>query len=56
MQKIKCDNCKKTFTAGNRPDGMPNGVGFVKDGKVINWCYDCICKLGKEVQDDKNQN
>lgn len=30
-----CDNCKHFFLSGNRPDGTPNGVGFVlKNGKA----------------------
>ena len=45
--KIKCSYCKKTFKPGNKPDGSPNGVAFVdKNGKVINMCHDCICKVG----------
>ena len=33
--------------AGNRPDGLPNGVGFeMEDGIVITLCCDCITELG----------
>ena len=51
MKKMKthiiCDGCGETFVPGNRPDGMPNGVGFqVEGGKVINVCHDCIVKIG----------
>lgn len=45
---MKCDNCKKEFVAGNRGDGIPNGVGFqMKDGTVITLCAECIIELGK---------
>lgn len=46
---MKCDNCKKGFVAGNRADGIPNGVGFqMKDGTVITLCADCIIELGRK--------
>ena len=49
-----CDNCKHFFTAGNRPDGVPNGVAFVqKNRKKITMCADCIIKLGKMDEDQK---
>ncbi len=48
---MKCDNCKKTFEAGNRPDGLPNGVGMVlENGKQITLCADCIILLGKQAK------
>lgn len=41
--KFKCDICDKEFFAGNRPDGLPNGVGFcLDDGLQITVCSDCI--------------
>jgi len=44
---IKCDICGKEFTPGNRPDGIPNGVGIVqKDGTIVNICADCVYKIG----------
>ena len=53
--KIKCNECKKEFYPGNRPDGLPNGVGFeTKDGSIINVCSDCIIKLGTNLRKDKN--
>ena len=45
---MTCSKCKKEFMAGNRPDGLPNGVGFeMEDGLVINLCANCIMELGK---------
>lgn len=45
--KIKCSMCGKEFEPGNGPDGIPNGLGFVKeDGTVITMCADCIIKMG----------
>jgi len=45
---MKCDNCKKGFVAGNRADGIPNGVGFqMTDGTLITLCAECIIELGK---------
>lgn len=45
---MKCDNCKKVFVAGNRADGLPNGIGFeMKDGTVITLCAECIIELGR---------
>lgn len=42
-----CDKCKKFFLPGNRPDGIPNGLGFVlQNGKKITVCADCVMKLG----------
>lgn len=44
---MTCSKCKKEFMAGNRPDGLPNGVGFeMEDGIVITLCCDCITELG----------
>lgn len=45
---IKCDGCEAVFKPGNRPDGHPNGVGMqTRDGKLINLCYNCVCKVGR---------
>lgn len=45
-----CSICKKKFNAGIRPDGLPNGVGFVMDdGKVHDVCSECVMKLGKDT-------
>ena len=43
-----CKNCGKVFAFGNRPDGIPNGVGFqLQNGKMINLCADCRIHLGQ---------
>jgi hypothetical protein len=52
-KKMICKNCGKVFAFGNRPDGIPNGVGFqLQNGKMINLCADCLIHLGQldEVQ------
>lgn len=44
---VKCNECGKYFIAGSRPDGMPNGIGFMmEDGSVHNVCADCLTKMG----------
>jgi DNA-directed RNA polymerase subunit RPC12/RpoP len=44
-----CNNCKKTFEAGQRSDGLPNGAGFeLESGEVINVCTDCIIKMSAD--------
>lgn len=46
---IKCDECGKYFLAGSRPDGLPNGIGFMmEDGSVHNVCADCLTKIQEE--------
>lgn len=51
---MKCDNCKKEFEAGNRADGLPNGIGFeLQDGTLITLCAECLMELGK--LDDKGK-
>ena len=46
---VKCDECGKFFLAGTRPDGMPNGIGFMmEDGSVHNVCADCLTKMEDE--------
>ena len=43
-----CTNCKKYFTTGNRPDGIPNGVKMLlKGGKSITMCAGCMISIGK---------
>lgn len=43
-----CKNCGKVFAFGNRPDGIPNGVGFqLQNGEIINLCADCLIHLGQ---------
>lgn len=48
IQSIKCDKCGAVFISGQRPDGLPNGVGFkMQDGTVVSMCANCMIKLGK---------
>ncbi len=55
MKKFKCYDCGKYIYPGNRPDGLPNGVGFrLVDGSIINVCTDCIMKRGEDVEDGKD--
>lgn len=49
-----CDNCKKFFLSGNRPDGIPNGVEIIqKDGKSITMCAECVISIGKMDEKEK---
>lgn len=49
--KIKCDKCGKKFQPGNRPGGLPNGVGFqLENGTIINVCSDCICDAKGDLE------
>lgn len=44
-----CDKCGKFFEAGNRPDGLPNGIGMeCEDGRILILCSDCIMSLSDE--------
>ena len=44
---IRCEKCGKTFEAGNRPDGIPNGFGLMMENRrTINICADCMIALG----------
>lgn len=47
MDKIICSKCGKEIVPGNRPDGLPNGIGFETYGKVEMICTDCIIEIGK---------
>ena len=47
LKKIKCNLCGNTFLPGNQPNGMPNGVGLVKNGITVNVCYQCVLDIGK---------
>lgn len=43
-----CIKCGREFQEGNRPDGLPNGVGFqMEDGSIISCCTECIITKGK---------
>lgn len=42
-----CSVCGKKFKPGNKPNGLPNGVGVtLDDGRTANFCYYCIMKMG----------
>lgn len=48
---MKCVECGKEFEPGNRPDGLPNGIGFeLEDGTILNYCADCLIKLGEQAK------
>ena len=50
---FKCDKYGKLFAPGNRPDGCPNGVGFLQeDGSIYNVCADCLIDFGKEIEEN----
>jgi len=49
MEEIKCARCGKVIVPGNRPDGIPNGVGFqLEHGITINICAECLIAEGKK--------
>ena len=50
---IKCDKCGKYFEFGNKPCGIPNGIGFqLEDGTVYNMCAECIMSLTPEKAEE----
>ena len=53
MMTPVCKNCRNRFIiAGFRSN--PAMLGFkLANGKTINLCYDCICKLGQMPEDEK---
>ena len=51
-----CDNCKRFFTAGHRPDGIPNGIKMVLEGnKSITMCADCVINIGKMTEEKRSE-
>ena len=53
ISKIFCVDCGKEIIPGNRPNGLPNGVGFeTKEGKIINVCTDCLIAIGKKKKEE----
>jgi UDP-glucose 6-dehydrogenase len=51
-----CDNCKKFFISGNRPDGIPNGVKMLMRGnKSITMCAECLIAVGQMNQEQKDE-
>lgn len=54
---IECNVCKRKFSPGNRPDGLPNGLGFqLEDGSVFNMCADCLIGKCMEVSEKNGGN
>lgn len=53
---ITCNYCGKSFEIGNRPDGLPNGVGFQTATGTINVCAECLIEMGKVKEAWKNEN
>lgn len=54
---MKCYYCGKTFEVGNRPDGLPNGMGFQSpDGSVTDVCADCIIEAGNNINNLKKKS
>lgn len=51
---MTCDNCGKHFDAGIRPDGLPNGVGFVTDNGTITLCTDCLMTIDEMDDAEKD--
>ena len=54
---MKCFYCGKEFEKGNRPDGLPNGMGFKSpDGSITNVCADCLIEAGNNVNNLKKKS
>lgn len=54
---MKCESCGREFEPGNRPDGLPNGVGFqLTDGAIINVCTECIMLVGEMKLPKENED
>lgn len=53
---MKCDNCGKEFEVGNRPDGLPNGIGLqMADESILTLCADCVMKIGKRKLEQEDE-
>lgn len=52
-EKIICNKCGKEINPEEiRADGLPAGIGFVKeDGEMVNMCADCLIELGKTISE-----
>lgn len=53
-EKIICNECGKEINPEEiREDGLPAGIGFVKeDGEMVNMCADCLIELGKTIKEN----
>lgn len=48
---MKCVVCGKEFFPGNRPDGIPNGVGFISPtGKMVDICAECVIRTNTDPE------
>ena len=51
----KCDYCGQRKRLGKSGE-LPDMLGFMQDnGKVVNLCSDCICKIGMIAQKDEKK-
>ena len=52
-EKIICSECGKEIDPEEkREDGLPAGIGFIKeDGEIVNMCADCLIKLGETIKE-----
>lgn len=48
-----CIRCKKEVFPGDRPDGLPYGLGVIINDRVIAICMDCI--LETRTMDEKSR-
>lgn len=56
MKQVKCEECGKKFKPGQRPDGLPTGIGFqMRDGSIYNVCSDCLIDMGRKKEYAKNK-
>lgn len=52
---MKCDKCKKEVSTKPRKDLRPNAIGYeLEDGTEITLCYECLMKLGKATEKEKD--
>jgi hypothetical protein len=55
-RQMTCDKCGKTFSGGQRKDGIPDGITLLlKTGKNITVCADCLIKLGRASQEERDR-
>lgn len=52
---MKCTRCGKTFEAGNRKDGIPNGVMFDTEKGKYTLCADCLIEMGGMSPEDRDR-
>lgn len=52
---MKCTKCGKNFEAGNREDGIPNGVAFVTKKGRYTLCAECLMEMGRMGPADRER-